>query len=164
MQSNTDNAFAYWDGDDHLRIADFVGEWQAAFPAFRVFGNQDVYPLLDKYSPGHVDLFKAMRLPAAKSDIARLLLLYELGGLYIDCHFGLRSRSGIRYFSQARRGTRTDSRGSSSKYSATSNRRILLYQRRYFRSIRMPSSPHVRVSGVGKAGMSQNVRAIVGAY
>jgi hypothetical protein len=95
MQSNTDNAFAYWDGDDHLRIADFVGEWQAAFPAFRVFGNQDVYPLLDKYSPRHVDLFKAMRLPSAKSDVARLLLLYELGGLYIDCHFGLRSRSGI---------------------------------------------------------------------
>jgi hypothetical protein len=95
MQSQMDHVFAFWDDDDHLRIRAFVDDWKAAFPTFRVFGNQDVYPLLDKYSPRHVDLFKSLRLPSAKSDIARLLLLYELGGLYIDCHFGLRSRAGV---------------------------------------------------------------------
>jgi len=95
MQSQIGNVFAFWDDDDHFRIAEFLGEWKAAFTAFRVYGNQDVCPLLDKYSPRHVDLFKSLRLPSAKSDIARLLLLYELGGLYIDCHFGLQSRAGV---------------------------------------------------------------------
>jgi hypothetical protein len=95
MQPQTDNVFAFWDDDDHSRIAEFVTEWKAAFPTFRVFGNNDIYPLLDKYSPRHVDVFKSLRLPSARSDVARLLLLYELGGLYIDCHFGLRSRPGI---------------------------------------------------------------------
>lgn len=95
MHSHKDSVFAYWDGDDHLPITEFVAEWKAAFPAFRVFGDQDVCPLIEKYSPGHVDLFRSLRLPSAKSDVARLLLLYDLGGLYVDCHIGLRSRAGI---------------------------------------------------------------------
>jgi len=37
-----------------------------------------------------------IRLPAARADIARLLLLYEIGGLYVDCHIGIRDANEIR--------------------------------------------------------------------
>ena len=37
-----------------------------------------------------------IRLPATKSNIARLVYLYEFGGLYIDCHCGLRDPGGLR--------------------------------------------------------------------
>ena len=39
----------------------------------------------------YVGLYNKIRLPAAKSDVARLLILYELGGLYINCHNGIRN-------------------------------------------------------------------------
>jgi Glycosyltransferase sugar-binding region containing DXD motif len=95
MQARMYDVFAYWDGEDRSQISAFESEWKATYPAFRIFGNRDIYPLLEKYSPRHVDLFTSLRLPSAKSDVARLLLLYELGGLYIDCHFGLRSHNDL---------------------------------------------------------------------
>src|SRR5262249_10312582 len=49
----------------------------------------DVIPLIERYFPYCLDLYKAIRIAAAKSDIARLLLLYEFGGLYVDCHCGI---------------------------------------------------------------------------
>lgn len=84
--------FTYWtNGSSAIapeREADFkamVADWTSKFPAFRVFSDADVEPLLD---PEFAALFRRIRIPACKSDIARLILLREFGGLYVDAHTG----------------------------------------------------------------------------
>lgn len=59
--------------------------WQRAYRHCRVFGDDDVLPLLP---PDFVPVFESIRLPSAKSDLARLVLLREYGGLYVDAHIG----------------------------------------------------------------------------
>ncbi|MBA9067137.1 hypothetical protein FHR71_000867 [Methylobacterium sp. RAS18] len=66
--------------------------WQKIYPNFKVFTEQDVTPLLPK---NFVDLFQLIRFPAAKSDIARIFLLQEYGGLYVDAHVGPASPSHL---------------------------------------------------------------------
>ena len=83
--------FSYWTGDDQSGIEDFVTEWRSQFPNFRVFGDADVRPLIRRYFPEHLDLFDNILIPTAKSDVALLLLLFEYGGLYVDCHCGIRN-------------------------------------------------------------------------
>ena len=59
--------------------------WRALYPDFRVFGDDDVRPLL----PMDIErIYDRIRLPSAKSDLARLLLLKHHGGLYLDAHVG----------------------------------------------------------------------------
>ncbi|MGO9006089.1 MAG: glycosyltransferase [Beijerinckiaceae bacterium] len=88
--------FAYWEDDDHSILAKMTNEWRSEFPQFQVFGDRDVIPLIEQHFPSHVDLYKALRIPAAKADIARLLLLYASGGLYVDCDCGIRDADEIR--------------------------------------------------------------------
>lgn len=88
--------FSYWSNDDHSKLAQVTAEWRTEFPQFRIFGDNDVIPLIDQYFPGRVDLFRALSIPTAKSDIALLLLLYELGGLYVDCHCGIKDADEVR--------------------------------------------------------------------
>jgi len=38
----------------------------------------------DKYGPAILSLYKLNKIPTSRSDIARLMLLYEYGGVYID--------------------------------------------------------------------------------
>ncbi len=84
------HAFAYWTGEDREKIESFREHWQSSFSNFRIFGDQDVLPLLKKHlAAKHLELYQQISIPAAKSDIARLVLLYEYGGLYIDCHCGM---------------------------------------------------------------------------
>jgi mannosyltransferase OCH1-like enzyme len=54
-----------------------------------VFGADDVEPLIERYFPAHAGLYERIVIPAARSDVARLLLLFEQGGLYTDCHMGI---------------------------------------------------------------------------
>jgi hypothetical protein len=82
--------FAYWDGEDRAQIAAFSAEWTNAFPSFRIYDDRDVLPLMERYFPEYVQIYRAIRLPTAKCNVARLILLYESGGLYIDCHVGIR--------------------------------------------------------------------------
>jgi hypothetical protein len=82
--------FAYWDSEDRAQIAAFSAEWTHAFPGFRIYDDRDVAPLMERYFPEYVQIYRAIRLPAAKCNVARLILLYEFGGLYIDCHVGIR--------------------------------------------------------------------------
>jgi hypothetical protein len=82
--------FAYWDSRDHAILAEMIAAWREHFPQFFVLGDHDILPLIEQYFPMYIDLYKKIRLPAAKSDVARLLALYEFGGLYIDCHNGIR--------------------------------------------------------------------------
>ena len=87
--------FAYWDKADHTVLAPFISEWLAEFPKFRVLGDRDIEPIINRIHPAHADIYRRILIPAAKSDIARLVALFEFGGLYIDCHCGLRDRSAL---------------------------------------------------------------------
>lgn len=59
--------------------------WHKLYPNFKVFSEADVLPLL----PSTIaPLWSKIGIPAAKSDLARLLLLREYGGLYVDSHVG----------------------------------------------------------------------------
>jgi hypothetical protein len=89
--------FAYWDSPDHSVLAPFISEWLAEFPKFRVLDDREVEPLINRIHPEHTNVYRRIRIPAAKSDIARLAALFEFGGLYIDCHCGLRDHSGLTF-------------------------------------------------------------------
>lgn len=76
--------FMYWTGP----ITDCpssVTAWRKIYRNFEMFTDDHVIPLLPY---GFRDVFLQIRLPAAKSDLARLLLLREFGGLYLDAHVG----------------------------------------------------------------------------
>ena len=88
--------FAYWTGDNRAVHNDLINDWQGKFPHFQIFGDAEVLPILNRYFPDRKELYSQIRIPAAKADIARLLLLYEHGGLYIDCHCGIRDADEIR--------------------------------------------------------------------
>jgi hypothetical protein len=88
--------FAYWHRSDHTILEPFIAEWSGQFPNFRALGDNDIEPLLGAILPEYVQLYRRIRLEAAKSDIARLALIHEFGGLYIDCHCGLRDPEGLR--------------------------------------------------------------------
>lgn len=87
--------FAYWDRPDHTPIAKTLADWQPRFAAFRVIGDAEIVPLLEQYFPEHRDTYLAIRIPQAKSDVARLLALYQWGGLYVDCHFRINEPDGV---------------------------------------------------------------------
>lgn len=88
------SAFAYWDGDHRTNLSGFFDHWRKQFPEFKIYGNDEIRQLIcryfTEYAPEYQSLFDQIRIPAAKADIARLLLLYEFGGLYVDCHCGMR--------------------------------------------------------------------------
>jgi hypothetical protein len=63
-------------------------DWSSAFPEFRLFGERDIAPLLQRRGDEYLRIFNRIRIPACRSDVARLLLLHEHGGLYIDAHVG----------------------------------------------------------------------------
>ncbi len=92
--TNDWNISAYWDDVDRANIREFIEVWSNFSPTFRVFGHDDILPLIAKYFPVYVGIFDAIRIPAAKADVARLILLYEFGGLYVDCHCGIRDKAG----------------------------------------------------------------------
>lgn len=76
--------FMYWI-NDHLDEPPSAPAWRAIYPNFKVFYDRDVIPLLPA---DFVPVFDRIRLPSAKSDIARFFLLRAYGGLYVDAHVG----------------------------------------------------------------------------
>jgi len=88
--------FGYFDRPDTSLISAFIADWSREFPGFRVYSDADVVPILNRLMPGADEIYLALRLPAAKSDIARLALLHAHGGLYVDCHCGLRDAAWVR--------------------------------------------------------------------
>jgi hypothetical protein len=78
--------FMFWTGT-MLPEPPAAPAWRERFPNdFIVYGDADVLPLLK--SETHRECFKRIRIPACKSHVARLLLLREYGGVYIDGHTG----------------------------------------------------------------------------
>ena len=88
--------FAYWEDTDRTPIRSTIEEWRAHFPQFRVLGDNDVAPMIGRYFPQYFQSHRAVRIPAAKADVARLLALYEWGGLYVDCHCGIKDEEAVR--------------------------------------------------------------------
>lgn len=86
LNSHAENSmvFMYWVSQD-LKEPPAAPAWRAIYPKFTVFSDDDVVPLMPQ---AFVPIFKAIRLPSAKSDIARFFLLREYGGFYIDAHVG----------------------------------------------------------------------------
>jgi hypothetical protein len=82
--------FCYWTtGEpphDHQIPAAGVAAWKERFPDFTVFSDEHVMPLLEEYGEDAIALYRSIRIPACRSDIARLLLLRAHGGVYIDAH------------------------------------------------------------------------------
>jgi hypothetical protein len=78
--------FMFWTGS-MLNEPPAAPAWRERFPnEFVVFGDADVIPLLQ--SDAYRDCYSKIGIPACKSDVARLLLLKEYGGIYIDGHTG----------------------------------------------------------------------------
>lgn len=83
--------FSYWSGQTS-KNADAVrhttGAWAAHVAGFRMFDDDDLLPILSGYGYGIANLFRRIRIPACRSDLARLVLIHEYGGLYVDAHVG----------------------------------------------------------------------------
>lgn len=88
--------FTYWSGPDPGAIAPMTAEWQAAFADFTIIGDAEIRPLLEKRHPRLAPLYQRLRIPAARSDIARLAWLEAHGGFYVDAHAGLRDAGALR--------------------------------------------------------------------
>jgi hypothetical protein len=84
-------SFSYWDGTDKCPIRNFVNTWIKVLPNHTVIGPAAAADLISLYfedRPQYLKAFLSINIPAAKSDIARYLVLHHLGGLYLDVHFG----------------------------------------------------------------------------
>ena len=80
--------FFYWTGSEIPdEISQNVLNFQQVNNHFNVkIINDDAFLKLAKSDfPSLVDLFHKITIPTCKSDIARLLILYYYGGIYIDC-------------------------------------------------------------------------------
>jgi hypothetical protein len=87
---------AYWHNPDHSAIRDMKVEWRSFFSEFQILSDNDIKPLIERYFSQYGDVYSTIRIPAAKADVARLLALYELGGLYVDCHCGVKDPEEIK--------------------------------------------------------------------
>jgi hypothetical protein len=81
--------FCYWHGTDRDLIREAIHAWRDHFADFRVIGDSDVEPMIARRFPVYLEAYQKIRIPACKSDIARLVALHEWGGLYVDCHCGI---------------------------------------------------------------------------
>jgi len=94
-------AFAFWDGEDTAPLQDFSQVCAGLFPGFRVYGTRQVAALFEQHFPDFAEIFTRIRIPAARADLARLMLLYDRGGFYIDCHYGIRRPEAVPTFFDA---------------------------------------------------------------
>lgn len=85
--------FTFWISDagpaaDAVTIPQSVVAWRENYPSMSMYSDADAIETLHAIAPDAIDLYKRIRIPACKSDLARLLLLYRYGGLYVDSHVG----------------------------------------------------------------------------
>jgi len=75
--------FTYWTHPEEQNPPSWE-EWKIVYPDYKVFSDDEVLDIIDDEELKFY--YKKITLPAAKSDIARLILLREFGGLYMDAH------------------------------------------------------------------------------
>jgi hypothetical protein len=91
------NIFFYWnDRDIPPAVIENVNFYKKLYPDFRVLltNDDDIAKYMNVY-PTLIYLFQRATIPALKSDIARMILLNELGGIYIDCNTTLKDKEAI---------------------------------------------------------------------
>lgn len=91
--------FSYWYNPD--KISDKIEEneilfptiedWAETYDKFHIFSDTEVLPIFDSFNTTYADLYQRIRIPACRADIARLMLLYKYGGMYLDPHVGTAS-------------------------------------------------------------------------
>ena len=88
--------FTFWDKPDLGPISRFLNEWRSAFPELLVHDDTYVQDLIAQHFPEYLGIYRRIRIPTCKSDVALLLALYSHGGLYVDCHCGIRDAGAIK--------------------------------------------------------------------
>ena len=86
--------FSYWEGSSAASDL-FLDVWRPYDPDVQVFSAADVESFIPSSKPAWLDLFRAIRLSACKSDVARLVILEHLGGFYLDIHSAPRDRAAL---------------------------------------------------------------------
>jgi hypothetical protein len=79
--------FTYWSGEA-AATAPFRTAWSPIEPRITVYGDDDVAQILRALDPAYEEIYRRIRIPACRSDVARIALLYRHGGFYIDTHGG----------------------------------------------------------------------------
>ncbi|MGU3560226.1 glycosyltransferase [Methylobacterium radiotolerans] len=85
----TASAFTYWNTNDTSPLDDVIVHWSQRVGELAILGDLDAIRVLDGINRSFVDTYERLRIPAARSDVARLAILYDRGGLYIDSHCGI---------------------------------------------------------------------------
>jgi hypothetical protein len=83
------SAFTYWDQADVSPLADVVGHWTERVGGLDIVQDDEVEAILARIAPAFVETYRLITIPAARSDLARLVLLHERGGLYVDSRCGV---------------------------------------------------------------------------
>ena len=86
----------FWHQPDTLPqpIQDVLTRSEAACAQFehRLWSDEDACGVLARhYGSAYLKLYQRLRIPAARSDLARMLMLYHEGGLYMDASFELKA-------------------------------------------------------------------------
>lgn len=91
------NIFFYWDKDIPKEVVDNVNNYKKNNKNFNVSILND--NSINKYKndfPLLINLFHLITIPALKSDIIRMIFLYEEGGMWIDSNTTLINNNGIK--------------------------------------------------------------------
>ena len=87
--------FTWWDSEDIAVLDEHVANWRLSFPDHRVLGPAEAREALSLLDHDAVSLFDRIRIPACRSDLARLALLFRDGGLYVDAHCRVDDASAV---------------------------------------------------------------------
>ena len=93
--------FTYWHSTDLAVIAESIAHWRTTFPDFRVVDDAEVEAILQRSFRDYLGMYRRLRIPAARSDVARLATLHAHGGFYADCHFAMIRTDEARRFVEA---------------------------------------------------------------
>jgi hypothetical protein len=74
-----------------------VRDWHFQGHSFRVFRNSEARKAVLALGDEALWLYDRIRIPAARSDIARFALLYRYGGCYLDAHVGTANRNRLAF-------------------------------------------------------------------
>jgi len=89
--------FTYWDQTDTSPIVDFKNHWIKEGTQLRIVGDNEVVKILENHFPQFVEKYLEISIPACRSDLARILGLYQYGGLYVDSHCGVYDRQKLHH-------------------------------------------------------------------
>ena len=88
--------YSFWDKADQTPLATAIADWRRYFPDFAVIGDLEIEAMIAEHFPQHLELYRSIRIPTCKSDVAILMSLFCHGGLYVDIHCGVRDAAGVR--------------------------------------------------------------------